>query len=299
MLEIARKEKKSEIERFIKAKGGSVSPDWIYINNRTYFPVKCEREHTFQARWANLQNDHWCPFCTKQKVLEEDVRKFITNKGWTLSSNWKYVNSSTQFPVTCEKKHTWYTTWNGVHDNHGCPECVNHIVYEEDVRKFIENKGGILETDWKYVNNRERFLVTCELGHRFETCWHQLKSCWCSYCHRKFVQERALRLCLENLLHTKFPSTRPQWLRYTSGRLLELDGYNEGLSTAFEYQGLQHYELCYVNRFSKEILEETQRKDAFKIKTCQDKGVKLIVMPYWIPKKNWETEIKNQIANYK
>jgi hypothetical protein len=94
---------------------------------------------------------------------------------------------------------------------------------------------------------------------------------------------------LETYFKAPFPTKRLDWLRFPkTNRLLELDGYNEKKRVAFEYQGRQHYELCYLNRYSEEKLKDIQTRDLFKEKICQQQGVNLIVVPYWIPKNNWK-----------
>ncbi len=47
---------------------------------------------------------------------------------------------------------------------------------------------------------------------------------------------------------------------------------------AFEYQGEQHYNLTYYNQYDSVKLLDIQRKDALKIKLCNENGVKLIIV---------------------
>jgi hypothetical protein len=63
---------------------------------------------------------------------------------------------------------------------------------------------------------------------------------------------------------------------------MELDGYNEELALAFEYQGIQHYE--YNTHFHKnfEDFEQRVKDDLLKRELCKIKGVTLIEIPYTI-----------------
>ena len=58
---------------------------------------------------------------------------------------------------------------------------------------------------------------------------------------------------------------------------MELDGYNREHSTAFEYQGEQHYRPIYGRR----ALQQTQRNDECKRQLCRYHGVWLIRVPFW------------------
>lgn len=82
----------------------------------------------------------------------------------------------------------------------------------------------------------------------------------------------------------KFPMSYPRWLinPYT-GHKLELDGYNEELGLAFEYNGEQHY--VYPNKYhkTKEDFEHQKRRDLVKFELCNLYGVYLIVIPYTVP----------------
>ena len=82
----------------------------------------------------------------------------------------------------------------------------------------------------------------------------------CPRCLYKVEQE--FREALETYFQgIPFLRKYPKWLRYKTKYLLELDGYNKNLKIAFEYQGEQHYKLCYLNGFSEKRLKEVQEKD--------------------------------------
>ena len=59
---------------------------------------------------------------------------------------------------------------------------------------------------------------------------------------------------------------------------MELDGYAKSLHVAFEYNGIQHYQE--VDYFSSRSLEKQRLFDRAKAKSCFERGIKLIVIPY-------------------
>lgn len=92
--------------------------------------------------------------------------------------------------------------------------------------------------------------------------------------------ENRCREIFESLFNRKFPKVRPKFLKRTNGHCLELDGYNEELKLAFEYNGNQHYK--FNPRFHRTIndLEEQIIRDNEKRQMCLANGVNLIEIPY-------------------
>jgi hypothetical protein len=99
------------------------------------------------------------------------------------------------------------------------------------------------------------------------------------------MYEEYCRKILQKIYGLEFPSCRPSFLvNPETGKELELDGYNEELEIAFEYNGEQHYN--YPNVFHKtehEFIEQV-RRDIFKRKICDKRGIYLIVIPYTVSK---------------
>ena len=75
-----------------------------------------------------------------------------------------------------------------------------------------------------------------------------------------------------------FTKSYPDWLKNIHGTQLELDGYNESLHIAIEYNGPYHYDAKYYK--TKEQFITKQQSDAIKIKLCKSHGVLLIIIPY-------------------
>lgn len=94
--------------------------------------------------------------------------------------------------------------------------------------------------------------------------------------------EKLCREILEHHFKRPFKSTRS--LKFLTnpetGRILELDGYNDELKIAFEYNGRQHYDWPnYTNQTVEEFLNQ-KRRDLFKHEQCNKNGVYLITIPY-------------------
>jgi hypothetical protein len=101
---------------------------------------------------------------------------------------------------------------------------------------------------------------------------------------------------LEELLLCKFYPASPKKVPWLNG--LYLDGYNEERKIALEYQGIQH--TIFPNYFhkTKDAFDKQQENDLKKAERCNEKEVKLILVPYKYTYKNREKMkifIKNKI----
>jgi len=76
---------------------------------------------------------------------------------------------------------------------------------------------------------------------------------------------------------------RPDFLRNPeSGKALELDCYDEEYKLAVEYNGIQHYKFPSAFHKSEKQFYDQLYRDRLKKKLCDDHGVYLIPVPYWV-----------------
>ena len=108
-------------------------------------------------------------------------------------------------------------------------------------------------------------------------------------------KEEMCRNIFEVIYGVPFPNVRPDFLKNPeTGRNLELDGYNEELGIAFEYQGPQHY--TERNPWNKDQSMVPQfRRDEFKKEVCRRVGIYLIRIPYTVTPNNLPSYIWKRI----
>jgi hypothetical protein len=128
-----------------------------------------------------------------------------------------------------------------------------------------------------YKTSKNKLIFVCKHGHRFRVSWYRF--CRNQQCPKCLIgyQERFVRKVVEKLFVREFIKIRPKWLKYITGRCLELDMYNGDL--AFEYNGSQHYKVIRRFRGTKKKLELQQERDVFKQAKCKELGVTLITVP--------------------
>lgn len=138
-------------------------------------------------------------------------------------------------------------------------------------------KLGFVCSSRIYKSSKHKLTFTCSNGHKFRSSWYKLcRFKTCPKCIRGY-QERFVRKVVEKLFNRKFEKVRPDWLKYITGRNLELDMYNNDL--AFEYNGIQHEKV--IKRFggTKKKLISQKERDQFKSNKCKELGITLIVVP--------------------
>lgn len=108
--------------------------------------------------------------------------------------------------------------------------------------------------------------------------------------------EEKCRKIIEKIYRKPFPSVRPNFLKSPLTRKnLELDCYNAELKIAIEYNGQQHYTYTpHFHKSKKDFYSQVHRDD-WKRKKCQELGIRLIEIPYWIVPDRLEDYIRKEL----
>jgi len=105
-------------------------------------------------------------------------------------------------------------------------------------------------------------------------------------------------IIIEEIYKKPFYSVRPEFLKNPeTNRNLEIDIYNEELRLGIEYNGKQHY--VFPNSYHKTYKEfiNQVRRDKYKIKKCNEKGIYLISIPYNVEKDKLRDYILERLPN--
>lgn len=245
---------------------------------------QCHKGHTWKADYHNVKSGSWCPICGhmrsgRKKLTIEQMQEIAEkNEGKCLSET--YTNSNNKLLWQCKEGHKWEALPLSVKKGSWCPICGgNTPLTLEQAQNLAIQRGGLCLSD-HFIGTNKKLLWQCSEGHKWYATYGNVSfGRWCPECSSG-VGERICRAYFEQLFDLPFPKIRPLWLINEDGFQMELDGYCEELSLAFEHQGSQHYNFKpYFYKDSKHAFEKRQQDDSFKHQLCQSHGITLIHVP--------------------
>ena len=274
-----------------------------YKNAYTPLLWECMHGHQWSSKPTHIINKgSWCPYCAKNaKLTIEEMQDLAEKRGGKCISK-KYKNDSTKLVWKClDKTHpSWQATPNSVKSGKWCIKCAGKdkgtIKKMQEIAK--KRNGKCISTN--YINSESKLKWQCNREHLWESTPHSIKAGqWCPDCaHNNSRGEQICREYFEQLFQEKFIKLKPAWLKNerTKGKL-QLDGFSEKLSLAFEHQGRQHDEFI-AKKFHKteEDFLLGKENDKIKIELCEKNNITLILIPE-IPNKIKIEELKEFIKS--
>lgn len=234
------------------------------------------------------ENQHTKP---KFVIFEEITNIAKQKEGSCLSQLSDYKNGRSKLKFKCKEPlhEVWETTGFSIRImGNWCPRCgrvisetkhKNAPVRLEEMKQTAIARQGICLSDI-YVKAKNKLKFKCHnASHKIFEMTYQVVSAgqWCPECSSG-RGERLVRTCFEQLFGKPFSKVKPEWLINDEGNRLELDGYNEELSLAFEHNGLQHVNARpYFSSADK--LVKIQKHDRIKNLLSSMNKIKLITIP--------------------
>ena len=264
--------------------------DKEYINCTNKLTWCCKKGHLWERSWATTKRGTWCSQCKKEKKLIIKLKQVVEEReGYVFFGNNVTVKNKQTF--MCKHDHIWQAVPSSVvYSKSWCFVCSRkERLLGIDVAHKIakENKGYCLSKTYK--GNRHKLVWKCFYGHTWPASLNSVKDShtWCPKCNI-YMGEEITRYIFNILFEEKFEKNKPKWLNN-----LELDGYCEKLNLAFEYDGQQHYKFIKYFHKTIEKFKNLLKTDRLKNKLCQDNGITLIRIPFWVEFGN----IKDYIIN--
>lgn len=125
-----------------------------------------------------------------------------------------------------------------------------------------------------------RLMWQCADGHEWSATLNNVRNGrWCPHCFDS-IGESLARQVLEHIFGVPFKKGKHDWLPSPeTGKPMELDGFNDSLKIAFEYQGPHHYDPAnsYIKN-QKHLFAKVKAHDAEKARICFERNIKLILI---------------------
>ncbi|MEA3228552.1 MAG: hypothetical protein U9P38_05695, partial [Campylobacterota bacterium] len=222
-----------------------------------------------------------CNKCKELKIFEEK-KEYVLKKGFILDcefNQWKGIRNKYKFICINNQNHIRKTRISSFSKTNQCKECTDEKREKDNFDKFktlVEKRGGKVKEDINRITKERRVKCRCTYNHDFEISYEKLSiNQWCRACVIG-ISENIVRIIFEHIYKELFPNVRPNFLKSPhSDYNLELDGYNEELELAFEYQGPHHYNNPMV-----------QERDKFKLLQTKEKDITLVIIPEFTPSNN-------------
>nr|QBK85813.1 MAG: uncharacterized protein LCMAC101_04080 [Marseillevirus LCMAC101] len=273
-----------EAQEIAKERGGKCL-SIEYVNKRENMEWECGKGHKWVSTLGTIKYDEvWCTLCWYGKsrpspITIEQLKEIVDQRGGKLIAT-KYKNPNTKLMVVCSKNHRWETTSTGLKNGNWCFECCvdSKFLSLEEVQETAAKRGGkLISTVYKGTN--KKVIWECKRKHQWSATTGSVRGgSWCPYC--RYKSEQLSREILEKIYDSPFPKIRPKFLRTEKGGCLELDGYNEKLELAFEYQGIQHEKVVpFFHPHGEKDLLAIQERDKIKKEKCSQNGICLLEIP--------------------
>jgi hypothetical protein len=252
-----------------------------YINARKNLEWECANGHRWEATPTNIQRGTWCLAClggTKKDM--NFVNKIALDMGGRCLSD-AYSNKDTNLKWKCSEGHVWEATLRNIQKGKWCPYCAGMYKTIQDMQELAAQKDGRCLSN-KYLGNDKHLEWECADGHKWDAVpGGIIAGSWCPHC-QYYLSERLCKAYFEDLFQKPFKKNRPTWLINSRENRMELDGYCEELSLAFEYHGQQHFkEVPFFHNstgFQQRVEDDKRKRDL-----CVENDVKLIEVPYTVP----------------
>jgi hypothetical protein len=295
-----------QVQKIANKHGGIChSLQYTGCNNKLEF--SCKENHKWESSAANIKAGAWCPKCahTNQSTRARTCRLnkevlFLNiinkaNKNNLSILDQSFISYRHKYSIRCNKGHTYLMRLDGL--NLHCKICTkldkNNNLLKECHELATSKNGQCLSIEYK--NQYTLMKWKCNKQHTWSAGYRHIKNgTWCPNCLYK--NENETRGIFEQIFCKPFPISYPKFLQISKNKNLQLDGFNEELGIAFEYDGQQHYQISVFHRHNgKESLSERQQRDRIKDELCSNNSIKLVRVPYFI--KDKKTYILNSLKD--
>jgi hypothetical protein len=279
------------------------TPREVIKGSEKKFWFKCKLcAHDFETVPICIKSDTFCPFCSNQRLCEDDDCIICFDKSCAsiddVVKSWSDKNTiSPRMTFKYSNKRRYFNCLKCGHEMNimphkyisrelCCKYCSNQDLCLEDTCKICYNKSfashekvrcwsskNTLNPRQVFKGAEAKYIFNCDKCYKeFESrMYNVLSGYWCPFCKNK--TEGKLQEYLSNKYSTKHQA-RFDWCKSESSRKLKMpfDYCLEKQKILIELDGIQHFEI--VSNWTP--VEETIEKDIKKIKSALENGYSII-----------------------
>jgi hypothetical protein len=290
---------------------------------------KCKDcDHEFNTTLFIIKQDKLCPFCSNQKLCEDEDCLMCCSKScqsndlicrsWSTKNTFDprdvFLKSNKKVYLNCDKcNHELYIIINKFNTKEGCCKyCTNKVLCSDNNCKLCFDKSFASHPKvscWSSKNTKNPrdvfkgseslYKFNCDKCSReFESrAYNVLTGYWCPYCKNKSEGK------LLEYLEKEYPEIKKQ-LRFDwciNEETKQKMPFDFGISenkVLIELDGEQHFKQ--VSNWGS--CEDVQKKDIIKIKKCIESGYSIIHLyqPFvWSDMIDWKCIIKSHVDSLK
>lgn len=256
----------------------------------------CNKGHKIKKTGENFLRGAKCKECSDKPTITIDVlRMECKNNEWELRTK-SYSGKAQMLKIMCQECKTEFPLnskyLRGKKRRKHCPNCDPTREKNIEEIKNMSKQIGIKCNSEKYTGMMGKHEFECPDNHIWFARPNDIfnKQSRCPEC-RLYRNEEKIKFIFENYFKQSF--LKKSKIKTGSGQRIELDGVNNDLDLAFEYNGIQHYEYTphYHRKGEKDLIAQ-QERDTLTIKYCNDHKIDLIVIPYTLDNND------NDLANF-
>lgn len=273
-------------------------PSFKYLGYNYDIQAICKIHGEFNINYRSHYGGNGCPKCSskwrnKESILERFNK--IHNNKYTYIIGEDFKNKD-YISIICPEHGEFKQNVKYHLIGHGCPTCAGYKIINGELTSKLTLNEFIIKSNKihnnlydysksKYKGSQNKITITCTKHGDFEQKpVHHLMGSGCQKCNISKGEKRIEEYLISENIEYTF-----QWKinRYS------FDFYLNNKNIAIEFDGAQHFEP--IEHFGGiSGLNERIKNDAIKNKLCQDRGIKLIRIPY-TEYKNIEEILKKEV----
>lgn len=289
------------IERASEVHGGKYDYSRVvYVNNKEKVCIVCpEHGEFYQTPDAHMRGGG-CQLCYNERrgrvhalTKEDFVGKAKKIHGDVYDySLVDYVHSHSKVEIICQEHGSFFLTPNSHLCGRGCPLCSSERVQKRQSKgteKFKADAYSVHGDKYDYskavyVNNKTKMRIICpKHGDFLQNANNHLRGVGCPHCRESKGESRIASILKDMGVEFVRQYKVQDALFADKVKCVFADFYIPSKRVFIEYNGEQHYEKRFFNKFSdsRRNLKEQQERDSLLEEYCSKHGVHLIVIPYW------------------